>query len=71
MNFLMSVRMIMTYQKTKRVGGIVLDIENNILNTLNIFKIILSTIFNKQDNALSNILVNDVGQIFYKHYTEK
>ena len=38
-------------------------IENNILNTLNIFKIILSHIFNKQDNALSNILFNDVGHI--------
>ena len=45
-------------------------IENNMLNTLNIFKIILSHIFNKQDNALSNILFNDVGQNVYKHYTE-
>ena len=45
--------------------------ENNIPNTLNIFKIILSHIFNKQDNALSNILFNDVGQNIYKHYTEK
>ena len=45
-------------------------IENNILSTLNIFKLILSHIFNKQDNALSNILFNDVGQNIYKHYTE-
>ena len=45
-------------------------IENNISNTLNIFKIILSHIFNKQDNALSNILFNDVGQNIYKHYTK-
>ena len=35
-----------------------------------IFKIILSHIFNKQDNALSNILFNDVGQNIYKHYTK-
>ena len=46
-------------------------IENNISNTLNIFKIVLSHIFNKQDNALSNILFNDVGQNIYKHYTKK
>ena len=46
-------------------------IENNISNTLTIFKIILSHIFNKQDNAFSNILFNDVGQNIYKHYTEK
>ena len=26
MNFLMSIRMMMTYHKTKRLGGIVLDI---------------------------------------------
>ena len=45
-------------------------IENNILNALNIFKIILSHIFDKQDNALSNILFNDEGQNIYKHYTE-
>ena len=46
-------------------------IENKISNTLTIFKIILSHIFNKQDNAFSNILFNDVGQNIYKHYTKE
>ena len=46
-------------------------IENNISITLTIFKIILSHIFNKQDNAFSNILFNDVGQNMYKHYTKE
>ena len=46
-------------------------IEHNISITLTIFKIILSHMFNKQDNAFSNILSIDVGQNIYKHYTKE